>query len=147
MPILIIRTRVRRGPGRTLVPMGGSSAIFRKRAPSAEAAEAEAAGLEWLRAAEGAGGARVVRVLSVRAGELELERLGTERPAADAARRFGAALARTHDAGAAGFGAPPDGFAGACFLGRQELPVRADQGPWGSFYARDRVLFYLGRAE
>jgi fructosamine-3-kinase len=101
--------------------------------------EAEAAGLEWLASA---GGARVVRVVSVAPGSIELERVLTVRPDADAARAFGAALAVTHDAGAAAFGAPPDGWDGPLFIGRRPLP-EAHEATWGEFYARDRVLPYL----
>ncbi|WP_210506399.1 fructosamine kinase family protein [Naasia sp. SYSU D00057] len=127
--------------------MDGSSATFSKRSRSLQAAAAEVAGLEWLRAAEAAGGARVVRVLRLEGEEIELEHLAGAPATGQAARRFGAALARTHDAGAAGFGAPPDGFDGPCFLGRQELPTSPGARAWGSFFARDRVLFYLDRAE
>ena len=89
----------------------------------------------------------MVRVLGVTDEALELEALSHSRATADAARAFGAALAQTHDAGAASFGAPPDGWSGPCFLGRQELPTSPGARTWGSFYARDRVLFYLERAE
>ncbi len=101
--------------------------------------EAEAAGLSWLAAA---GGARVVRVVDVSPGRIELERVPPARPGPDAARRFGADLAVTHDAGAAGFGAPPDGWNGPLFIGRRPLPA-AREDSWGVFYARDRVLPYL----
>ncbi|WP_307807451.1 fructosamine kinase family protein [Naasia sp. SYSU D00948] len=124
--------------------MSSPGSRFFKRSASPGAAAAEAAGLEWLREARGA---RVVRVLGVSDDGIELEALSHARPTATAARAFGAALARTHDAGAASFGAPPDGWAGPCFLGRQELPVSSGERPWGEFYASDRVLFYLDRAE
>jgi fructosamine-3-kinase len=64
------------------------------------------------------------------------------RPTAAAARAFGAALAVTHAAGAAAFGAPPDGWDGPLFIGRRPLPV-AHETHWGRFYARDRVRPYL----
>ena len=129
--------------------MAGSLRTFRKqrRAEAAGAFAAEAAGLDWLRAAEERGGALIARVVSVTEDVLELELLADAPPTRDAARRFGAALAATHDAGAAGFGAPPDGWDGSCFLGRQDLPTRRDDSSWGRFYAEDRVLHYLGRAE
>jgi fructosamine-3-kinase len=109
--------------------------------------EAEAAGLGWLAEAVPLGGARIVDVLEVGAGFIELERIESARPTAAGARDFGAALALTHDEGAAGFGAPPDGWGGPCFLGSQGLPVSSGQRPWGEFYAEDRVLGYLARAE
>jgi fructosamine-3-kinase len=88
-----------------------------------------------------------VRVLAVHPDALELETLEHARATPSSAREFGAALARTHDAGAASFGAPPDGWDRPCFLGRQELPVSTGERAWGEFYAADRVLFYLSRAE
>ncbi|WP_285117412.1 fructosamine kinase family protein [Leifsonia sp. fls2-241-R2A-40a] len=107
--------------------------------------EAEAAGLRWLGEAETDGGARVVRVASVRPGRIELERIRESRPTPDDARRFGAALAVTHAAGADAFGAPPDGWDGPLFIGKRPLPV-ARESSWGRFYARDRVLPYLRTA-
>ena len=129
--------------------MAGSQGTFRKqrRAEAAGAFPAEAAGLAWLTAAEERGGARIARVVSASEDVLELELLADARPTREAARRFGAALAATHDAGAAGFGAPPDDWDGRCFLGRQDLPTRRDDASWGRFYAEDRVLHYLDRAE
>jgi fructosamine-3-kinase len=104
--------------------------------------EAEAAGLRWLAEAEGDGGARVARVAAVRPGRIELERIREARPTPHAARAFGAALAATHAAGAAAFGAPPDGWDGPLFIGRRPLPA-AHEESWGRFSARDRVLPYL----
>ncbi|WP_243063762.1 fructosamine kinase family protein [Humibacter sp. RRB41] len=101
--------------------------------------EAEAAGLRWL---ADAGGARIVRVIDVGAGRIELERVHTVPATPDAARTFGAALAVTHGAGAASFGAGPGGWYGPLFIGRRPLPV-ADESSWGVFYAKDRVLPYL----
>ncbi|GAA4150993.1 fructosamine kinase family protein [Leifsonia shinshuensis] len=107
--------------------------------------EAEAAGLRWLGEAERDGGARVVRVADVGPGRIELEHVQEARPTADAARAFGAALAATHTAGAAAFGAPPDGWDGPLFIGRRPLPI-ARESSWGRFYARDRVRPYLDPA-
>ncbi|MCU1473746.1 fructosamine kinase family protein [Amnibacterium sp.] len=106
--------------------------------------EAEAAGLAWL--AE-AGGAQVVRVIAVEPGRIDLEALELTRPTEAQARAFGAALAATHDAGAAGFGVPPDGYSGPTYLGNQELPTRPDGWrEWGAFYVEARVLPYARRA-
>ena len=106
--------------------------------------EAEAAGLAWLAAA---GGAAVVRVWSVTAGRIELDRLRPARPSRADARAFGAALARTHDAGAAAFGVPPAGYDGPTYLGNQVLATRREGWPaWGAFYAEQRVLPYARRA-
>jgi fructosamine-3-kinase len=125
--------------------VGGSNETFSKSSPGR--AEAEAAGLAWLREAEPTGGARVVRVVRVSTDSLELERLVPARPTPEHARLFGAALAATHAAGADAFGAPPPGWSGAYHLGRQELPVSREPRTWGRFYAADRVLPYLERAE
>lgn len=108
--------------------------------------EAEAAGLRWLAEATDAGGARIVAVIGVAPGRIELERIHPVRPTAEAARRFGAALARTHDAGAEAFGAPPAGWGGPGFIGARPQPF-ARESSWGAFYARDRVLPFLGIAE
>jgi fructosamine-3-kinase len=119
-----------------------------KQEPAAPAGffEAEAAGLRWLAEATDAGGARVVAVIDVAPGRIELERVGKARPSAQAARAFGAALARTHDAGAEAFGAPPAGWSGPGFIGKRPQPY-AHEASWGAFYARDRVLPFLGIAQ
>jgi fructosamine-3-kinase len=126
--------------------VGGVRTIVKER-PDAPALffEAEAAGLRWLADAERDGGARVVRVANVGPGRIELEEIPEGRPTADAARSFGAALAATHAAGAAAFGAPPDGWDGPLYIGRRPLPVAHDDA-WGRFYARDRVRPYLDPA-
>ena len=120
---------------------------FIKSRPDAPAGffEAEAAGLAWLAAAEAEGGARVARVLAVRPGRIELEEIAESGPTPDAADAFGAELARTHLAGAAAFGSPPEGYDGPTFIGRRPLTT-ARQTRWGRFYARDRVLPYLAEA-
>lgn len=107
--------------------------------------EAEAAGLRWLGEPAAGGGARVVRVADVGPGRIELERIGEGRATPSAARAFGAALAVTHAAGAAAYGAPPDGWDGPLFIGRRPLPAAREE-RWGRFYARDRVLPYLSIA-
>lgn len=108
--------------------------------PHPDAALFEAAGLAWL--AEAAGGVRTAQVHSARPGLLELERIATTRPTADHARAFGATLARTHAAGAPGYGFVPGHT--PLFMGGLSLPA-PDPAPtsWGEFYARQRVLPYL----
>ena len=108
--------------------------------------ESEAAGLRWLGEATDAGGARVAAVIAVEPGRIELERIHPARPTPEAARAFGAALARTHDAGAEAFGAPPTGWNGPGFIGNRPQPY-AHEMSWGAFYARDRVLPFLELAE
>jgi len=65
----------------------------------------EAAGLAWLGVATADGGARVVRVREVGERHITLERVEPARPTPPAAERLGRALALTHGAGAAAFGA------------------------------------------
>ena len=99
---------------------------------------AEAAGLAWL-AAAGPGAARTVGVLEVSADRIVLRKLQTVRPDQAAAAEFGQALARTHAAGAAAFGSPPDGLVTATYIGRQ--PMQSEpRSEWGLFYAEQRVL-------
>ncbi|WGW13217.1 fructosamine kinase family protein [Saxibacter everestensis] len=94
-----------------------ASEIYRKRYPpgSERVLDWEVAALRWLAAAEG--GAAVVPVLTVGDGELCLERLHSVAPSAQAAAAFGERLAATHDAGAPGFGAAPEGWHGDGYFG------------------------------
>ncbi|AVH88926.1 Fructosamine-3-kinase [Corynebacterium camporealensis] len=115
--------------------------IFRKTTSRPDQAGAEAAGLEWLGEATHA----VVQVL-----ELEDYQIGTEKvrevaPTADAAREFGAELARMHAAGAPAFGAPPEGWEGKNFIGRVEQACEPTD-DWGEFYAEQRVLPFARKA-
>ena len=99
----------------------------------------EAAGLAWLAAARAV---PVVRVLAVGDDHLDLERLTAVSPTRDAARAFGARLARVHAAGARAFGAPPDGWSGDGFFGPLEAPVTlrsGDYATWGRFLAECRI--------
>ena len=101
---------------------------------------AEAAGLAWL-AAPGPGAARTVGVLEVAPDHIVLRKLQAVRPdqAEAEAEAFGQALARTHAAGAAAFGSPPDGLDTTTYIGRQ--PMQCHPRPdWGAFYAEQRVL-------
>ncbi|GAA4164419.1 fructosamine kinase family protein [Gryllotalpicola daejeonensis] len=108
--------------------------------------ESEAAGLRWLAEATEGGGARVVAVIDVSPAHIELERIHAARPTPEMARAFGAALARTHDAGADAFGAPPRGWQGPGFIGKRRQ-LYATETRWGLFYARERVLPFLEIAE
>jgi len=115
---------------------------FVKRAPAAPPGffACEAAGLRWLAATEG--GAACAGVIGHDETSLTLERLTSVAPDRAAAHRFGARLAHTHDAGAAGFGAPPDGWTGPGFFGplHRPLPMSLTGHPtWGIFYATERL--------
>ena len=116
--------------------------VHTKRRPAAPAGffESEAAGLRWLAAA---GGARVVEVLAVEPGRIDLEALDLARPTEQHATAFGAALAATHGAGADAFGVPPHGWDGPTFIGNQPLTTRPEGWPaWGAFSAAERLLPY-----
>jgi fructosamine-3-kinase len=118
----------------------------RARAPKGFFA-AEAAGLRWLAVS---GGTRVARVLDVSGSHIALERIRDGAASRRAAAAFGESLARTHDAGAAGFGARPSGYSGPCFIGEIGLPMPAGAEVaglrWGEFYADYRVLPYARMA-
>lgn len=111
------------------------TATFIKRPDQDGAAEAEAAGLRWLREASDA----VVEVHDVTPHALSITRVDTVHPTAAAARQAGRELARIHDAGAPAFGSPPSGWDGPNFIGtqRQECTPTAD---WATFYTEQRVL-------
>ena len=99
----------------------------------------EAAGLRWL---ADAGGAPVVEVVGVGQHHLDLVHLRSAPPTPEAAEVFGRGLARTHDAGAAAYGAGPEGWQGDGFFGPLEEPLPMQLGAWdtwGSFYAEARL--------
>jgi len=119
---------------------------FTKRYPDAPPGffAVEAAGLAWLRAA-GPGAADVVGVRGVGDDFIVVDRLTAVRATVPAAQAFGRALARTHAAGAAAFGQPPDGWSGDGFIGRQPLTLRP-RPSWGAFYAEQRLMPYARAA-
>ena len=107
----------------------------------------EAAGLRWLAAVPG--GVRCARVLGCTDTSLSLQRLESVPPTPQAAGEFGRRLALTHDAGAEGFGAPPDGWVGPGFFGPLHHPLPMSLIPhdgWGRFYALERLTPMLGYA-
>jgi fructosamine-3-kinase len=123
--------------------------VFVKR--SIQAPEAffacEAAGLQWLSAADG--GVPCARVIAYDDTSLTLERLDVAAPTRAAAHEFGRRLARTHDAGADAFGAAPRGWTGPGYFGplQQPLPMSyATSDRWGSFYANERLAPMVERA-
>lgn len=106
----------------------------------------EAAGLTWLAEAEGAGGIHVAQVYEASRTRLVEERIATGSPNPSAARRIGAALARTHAAGAPWFGCPPPACPDARGIGRAATPyVHRDEAPgtWGAFFAEFRMRYYV----
>ncbi|MFC9283865.1 fructosamine kinase family protein [Streptomyces collinus] len=124
------------------VTLDGGTVVMVKRGDAPGAIRAEAAGLRWL------GEAAAVRVPAVLGQDerwLVTERVPTGRPDADAASRFGQALAALHAAGAAAFGAPPPGGPEEAYIGR--APMRnAPMPDWPVWYAEYRVLPYLRAA-
>lgn len=122
---------------------------FVKRDPDAppEFFACEAAGLQWLSAAPG--GARCAQVLAHDQQSLTLEHVDSVGPSELAAREFGARLARTHDAGADVFGAPPGGWNGPGFFGPLGRPLAMSftgHDSWGAFYADERLRPMLEQA-
>jgi fructosamine-3-kinase len=90
----------------------------------------EAAGLEWLRAADAIA---VPEVLAVRADGIELERIDTGPWTSATDERFGRELARLHRSGAPSFGWDRDGYIG---------PRRVANTPsqdWAAFYVTTRI--------
>ena len=106
----------------------------------------EAAGLRWLGAAEKDGGLSCARVVRATAHRLVEERIPQGAPTREKARRAGAALARTHAAGAAWYGCPPPGWDGPGYaIGRSLTPVvsasaRDGALSWGAACAEWRVM-------
>jgi fructosamine-3-kinase len=100
----------------------------------------EAAGLQWLSSVDG--GVPCVPVVSVDATSLTLRRLDSVNPSPKAAVEFGGRLAVTHDAGAAAFGAGPQGWDEPGFFGPLSQPLPMSLQPhrrWGEFYADERL--------
>jgi len=108
----------------------------------------EAAGLRWLGAAQP--GVPCVRVIGHDATSLTLERLDFVEPDRVSADEFGGRLARTHDAGAAAFGAAPEGWSGSGYFGPMSSPLPmslTEHAGWGSFYADERLAPMAERAD
>ncbi|MFI5506451.1 fructosamine kinase family protein [Mycobacterium sp. NPDC051804] len=107
----------------------------------------EAAGLQWLSAADG--GVPCAEVVDFDDESLTLGRLDSVRPDPGAAHEFGRRLACTHDAGAAKFGSGPSGWTGPGFFGPLQHPLPMSltgHDSWGMFYARERLAPMAARA-
>jgi fructosamine-3-kinase len=107
----------------------------------------EAAGLQWLSAADG--GVPCAGVLDHDDVSLTLERLEAAAPTPAAAHEFGRRLAHTHDAGADAYGAPPAGWTGSGYFGPLQSPMPMSltgDDRWGTFYARERLAPMAARA-
>ncbi|MCI1667406.1 MAG: fructosamine kinase family protein [Olsenella sp.] len=109
----------------------------------------EAAGLRWLGEAEKGGGIVCSRVVQAEAHRLLEERIEEGAPTREKARLAGAALARTHAAGAAWYGCPPPGWDGSgyvigCSTTRVVPSEPSDDGRgWGAACAEWRVMPHL----
>jgi fructosamine-3-kinase len=113
---------------------GGSALVKTRPNAPADFFAAEARGLEWL---GDASGVDVPEVLAVEPDCLILSWVEVGRPTPEAADELGRALARTHQAGAAGFGAAQDGYIGTLPLPNRPAPT------WPEFFATRRILPYL----
>ena len=105
----------------------------------------EAAGLRWLGEAEKDGGLVCSRVVRADAHSLLEERIDEGVPSREKARLAGAALARTHAAGASWYGCPPPGWGGTGYvIGRSlttVVPIEpAGSRGWGATCAEWRVM-------
>jgi len=107
----------------------------------AAAFAAEANGLRWLAEAQAV---PVPRVLAVTEAALVVSMIQPGQATPDAAFGFGADLARMHEAGADGFGAPWPGFIASLPL--DNTLTRADTEPWPQWYAARRLMPYLRSA-
>lgn len=121
--------------------LGDGSLVFVKSRSDAPPGffHTEAAGLELLRAARN--GVPVPGVIAYDDEHLVLEWIPPGPPSAEAAERFGRALAATHAAGAPAFGSTD----GDGWIGTLDLPG----GPWASWedmWVEGRVLPYLRAA-
>jgi fructosamine-3-kinase len=121
----------------------GRSAVIKTRPTPPEGFFArEAEGLRWLADAGSVnGGANVPELLAVSDDCIVLTWVEPGKPSGDVAERFGRALAATHAAGAAQFGADVDGFIGLAPLPNRSLPT------WPEFYASRRVMPYVRAAQ
>ncbi len=115
---------------------------FTKRRPDAPDGffAVEAAGLAWLAAVPD--GADVVRVLEVSPDALTVELVHESAPSIGAAVALGHGLARTHAAGAAAYGCPPEGWDGDGFIGPLPITHRPCSG-FGEFFAQLRLLPFV----
>ncbi|MEU5597626.1 fructosamine kinase family protein [Streptomyces sp. NPDC020298] len=124
------------------VTLDDGTVVVVKRADGPRAVRAEVAGLRWLAAA---GTVRVPAVHGHDEHWMVTERIPTGLPGAEAAARFGQALAALHSAGAPAFGSPPPDGPKDAYIGLAPMYNRAGA-DWPRWYAEHRVLPYLRRA-
>lgn len=105
-----------------------------------ELLRSEASGLRWMADADAV---PVPEVLGCDESGLVLSWVPEGSPGPAAAERFGRDLARLHQAGADGFGAPWPGFIASLPLDNEQA---SDPDTWPQWYASRRVLPFLRRA-
>ena len=142
--VILLRCGIQSSAGSRASLGAASDAVtnFVKHSPGAPAGffAWEAAGLQWLSSVDS--GAPCAEVVSFDATSLTLRRLHSVAPTRETAQEFGGRLAVTHGAGAAAFGAGPDGWDGPGFFGplSQPLPMSLrGHRHWGEFYADERL--------
>lgn len=121
----------------------GTVVVVKDSSADPGAARAEAAGLRWIAVP---GGPPVPRVFGADDVLLVTGLIAPGRATPAAAERFGRELATLHDAGADAFGVPPPGGPELAWIGRTRMTNRPHDGPWGDWFAADRVLPYLRAA-
>ncbi|WP_422785641.1 fructosamine kinase family protein [Pseudonocardia spirodelae] len=149
-----MRDRVARLTGRAVVagPAGhpprctlddGTVVVVKDGAAEPGSVPAEAAGLRWLAVP---GGPPVARVHGAD-DTLLVTGLVEPGPATPAgAERLGRGLAVLHAAGAPALGAPPPGGPADAWIGHARMGDHPHDGPWGAWFAAERVLPYLRAA-
>jgi fructosamine-3-kinase len=148
LPTFLTHQRIRETPVRggsiasaSRLTLDDGNSIFTKTWPEGSAAPpgyfaAESAGLRWL--ADVPDGVRTPTVIIDLPDLIALEWIDEGSATPDGAREFGAALARTHAAGADRFGAPWPGF-----IGSLPLDNTPDDGPWSTWFAARRLRPFL----
>nr|WP_224386819.1 fructosamine kinase family protein [Pseudonocardia sp. ICBG1293] len=121
----------------------GTDVVVKDASADPGAARAEAAGLRWIAVP---GGPPVPHVLGLDDALLVTGLVPPGRATPAAAERLGRELATLHAAGADGFGTPPPGGPVRAWIGHARMDNRRHDGPWGAWFAADRVLPYLRAA-
>jgi fructosamine-3-kinase len=147
VPVTAVRDAgAQHGYRHLVATLGDGRQAFVKAADSAddpgeaEAFAAEANGLRWLAEANGA---PVPEVLASTGDLVAIEYLPPGRATLEAAEDFGAALARTHAAGAPSFGAPWPGRIASLPLDNTLTPATTG---WGEWWQERRIVPYIRTA-
>ncbi|MBN9734450.1 fructosamine kinase family protein [Pseudonocardia sp. Ae707_Ps1] len=119
---------------------GAGTVVVKDGAGDPGSIAAEAAGLRWL---DVPGGPAVPPVFGHDDTLLVTGFVPAGRPSAGAAARLGRRLAALHAAGAVAFGAAPPGGPEQAWIGHTGMRNSPHDGPWGDWFAAERVLPYL----